>query len=269
LPSKPFSKNIGVLNTRRDLDKFSVVMPVHNEQENLLYSLPALFSVEPDEIIVVLDRCNDGSRNIIETVSKKLGYKGSLKLLEVSKDFPDWGYRVARLFRLGFGEARNDTILMMAADIVLDKRIKDYVPLIKSSDSKLISFGLKYYPVNMIYFVKKLVTLFFPGRGFSGVLLFSKRAWMETEDEEMVKRIVKAQDTFLSNSIKTKYSTRHVWLNVVHLRARRDKKDQYLRGVTAYQVSGKSLLSVFISSIIYLRPLMLMGYLQAREKAGK
>jgi glycosyltransferase involved in cell wall biosynthesis len=244
-------------------------MPVHNEQDNLLYSLPVLFAIEPDEIIIVLDRCSDRSRDIIEAVSRKQGYKGNIKLIEVVEDFPEWRYRVACLFRLGFAEARNDTILTMAADIVLDERIKDYVPLIQSSDAKMISFGLKYYPVDLIFFVKKLVTLVFPGRGFSGVFLFSKKAWMETEDEERVKRIVKSQDTFLSDSIKKKYSTRHVWLNVVHLRARRDVKDQYLRGVTAYQISKKSLISVFISSIIYLRPLMLMGYMHARERAAK
>jgi glycosyltransferase involved in cell wall biosynthesis len=251
------------------LDKFSIVMPVHNEQESLLYILPALFANEPDQVIVILDRCTDRSREVIEAVSRKLSYKGNLMLIEVSEDFPDWRYRVARLFRLGFAEARNDTILTMAADIVLDKKIEDYVPLIQSSGNKLISFGLKYYPVDMIFFVKRLVTLIFPGRGFSGVFLFSKKAWMETEDEKKVKQIVKAQDTFLSDSIKTRYSTRHVWLNVVHLRARRDRKDQYLRGVTAYQISGKSLPSVFISSVIYLRPLMLMGYIHARARAER
>ena len=267
--SKPFSKKAGALITRHNLEKFSVVMPVHNEQDNLLYSLPGLFAIEPDEIIIVLDRCSDKSRAIIETSSEKLGYRGDIKLIEVSEDFPEWRYRVARLFRIGFSEARNDTILTMAADIVLDNRIRDYVQTIQSSNVKLVSFGLKYYPVDMIYFVKRLVTLVFPGRGFSGVFLFSKKAWMETEDEERVRKIVKAQDTFLSDSIKKKYSTRHVWLNVVHLRARRDVKDQYLRGVTVYQISRKSLPSAFVSSVLYLRPMMLVGYMHARERTRK
>lgn len=258
-----------VLINGHDLDKFSVVMPVHNEQNNLLYILPGLFSLEPDEIIFILDRCSDKSRAIIEASLIRLDYRGDVKLLEVVEDFPEWRYRVARLFRIGFMAVRNDVILTTAADIVLDNKIRDYVSMIQSSDVKLVSFGLKYYPVDIIYFVKRLVTLVFPSRGFSGVFLFSKRAWMETEDAEGVKRIVKAQDTFLADSIRKKYATRHVWLNVVHLRARRDVKDQYLRGVTAYQVSRKSLLSVFISSILYLRPMMLMGFIHARAKAKK
>ncbi len=245
------------------------MMPVHNEQDNLRYSLPALFATTPDEIIIILDRCSDESKETIEAAKKMFDYKGSLKLVEVSEGFPEWRYRVAQLFRLGFAEARNDTILTMAADIVLDKRIIEYVELVQSSDAKLISFGLKYYPVNITYFIKRLVTFVFPQRGFSGVFLFSKKAWTETEDREKVKRIVKAQDTFLSNAIKTRYTTRHVWLNIVHLRVRRDAKDQYLRGVMAYRISGKSLPAVFVSSIIYLSPLMLKGYINAEEFVRK
>jgi glycosyltransferase involved in cell wall biosynthesis len=248
------------------LDRFSVVMPVHNEQDNLLYSLPGIFALEPDEVVVVLDRCSDKSKAIIEAASKRLNYRGNLRLIEVSEDFPDWRYRVARLFRLGFEAARNDTILTMAADIVPDRKMVEYVPAIQSSDVKLVSFGLKYYPVSMVYFVKRLVTLVFPARGFSGVFLFSKRAWIETEDRGKVKRIVKAQDTFLASAIKRKYATRHVWLNVIHLRVRRDAKDQYMRGVTAYQITHKSLPAVFVSSIIYLSPMMLKGYVNAKAK---
>jgi len=240
-------------------------MPVHNEQDNLRYSLPALFSADPDEIIFVLDRCRDGSKRMINAAVERLGFQGKVKLIEVEEDFPDWRFRVARLFRLGFCEAKNDAILTMAADIIIDRRVGEFVKVIESSEIKLVSFGLKYYPVDPIYFVKRLVTLVFPHRGFSGVFMFSKKAWMETEDSVLVKRIPKAQDTFLSNAIKTRYSTRHVWLDVIHLRVRRDAKDQYLRGVTAYQVSGKSLPFVFFSSVLYLSPMMLKGYVDARN----
>lgn len=251
------------------MDKFSVVMPVHNEQDNLLYSLPGVFALEPDEVVVVLDRCSDGSKGIINGTAERLGFVGNLRLIEVSGDFPEWRYRVTRLFRMGFEAARNDIILTMAADIVPDKKIRDFIPMIQSSSVKLVSFGLKYYPVSMVYFVKRLVTLAFPARGFSGVFLFSKKAWMETEDPEQVKKIVKAQDTFLARSIAKKYSTRHVWLNVIHLRVRRDAKDQYMRGVTAYQITHKSLPAVFASSIIYLSPMMLKGYVDAAARSKK
>jgi hypothetical protein len=92
---------------------------------------------------------------------------------------------------------------------------------------------------------------------------------METEDNEAVKRIPKAQDTFLSNSINKRYATKHVWLNIVHLRHRKDAKDQYLRGVTAYRISKKSLPSVFVSSVLYLSPFMLKGYVNERERAHR
>jgi glycosyltransferase involved in cell wall biosynthesis len=244
-------------------------MPVHNEEDNLRYSLPSLFSLEPDQVIILLDRCSDRSREIIEVSSRRLDYKGDLKLVDVEEDFPDWRYRVALLFRMGFELSTNDSILTMAADIVLDPRVKNYVSTVQGSDVKLVSFGLKYYPVDITYFVKRLVTLIFPARGFSGVFIFSKKAWMETEDEEAVRRIPKAQDTFLSNSIKKKYITEHIWLNIVHLRHRKDAKDQYLRGVSAFRISKKSLPAVFVSSVLYLSPFMLKGYVNEREKVRR
>jgi len=244
-------------------------MPIHNEENNLLYSLPTLFSLNPDQIIIIFDRCSDRSREIIESSSKMRGYKGNLLLVDVDEDFPDWRYRVARLFRMGFELSKNDTILTMAADIVLDLRIKDFVSAVQGGDVRLVSFGLKYYPVDLTYFVKRLVTFVFPARGFSGVFLFSKKAWKETEDEEAVKRIPKAQDTFLSSSIKKRYATKHVWSNIIHLRHRKDARDQYLRGVMAHRISKKSLPVVFVSSVIYLSPFMLKGYIVDRERARR
>ena len=67
----------------------------------------------------------------------------------------------------------------------------------------------------------------------------TKKVWIETEDEEAVKMILKAQDIFLLNSITRRYATNHVWVNIIHLRHRKDAKDQYLRGVTAFRISGK------------------------------
>ncbi len=234
-----------------------------------MYSLPILFSLNPDQIIIMFDRCSDRSREIIESSSRMLGYKGNLLLVDVDEDFPDWRYRVARLFRMGFELSKNDTILTMAADIVLDLRVKDFVSTVQDGDVKLVSFGLKYYPVDLTYFVKRLVTFVFPARGFSGVFLFSKKAWKETEDEEAVKRIPKAQDTFLSNSIKKRYATKHVWSNIIHLRHRKDARDQYLRGVIAHRISKKSLPVVFVSSVIYLSPFMLKGYIVDRERVRR
>ncbi len=242
-------------------------MPIHNEEDNLRYSLPSIFALEPDEIVVLLDRCTDGSRAFISYAVKKLGYQGGLRLIEVDSNFPGWSFRVARLFRMGYEEARNDVILTTAADVILDPRIVNYVDPVIFSKVKLVSFGLRFYPIDFTYFAKRLVTLVFRERGFSGVFLFSREAWRETEDFEAVKKIIKAQDTFLAESIRKRYPTRHVWLNVVHLRIRKDPSDQYLRGVMSFRMGRKSTVSILASSILYLSPMMLKGYLDARAKS--
>jgi len=246
---------------------FSIVMPIHNEEKNLPYSLPRILDLEPDEIIIILDRCNDKSKNVIQTIIKKNGYVKRIKLLVRNDQTPDWKYRVAYLFREGFKATENDSILTMAADIVLDPKIKLSFSELNKNNVKLISFGLKYHPMDIQYFLKRLVSFLFPSKGFSGVFLFSKKAWLETENQNEVKKILKSQDTFLSNSIKRKYQTRHIWSNTMHMRTRTtDSKDQFMRGVAYYQITNKSLFSVFLSSILYLRPMTLKGYLMAREK---
>jgi glycosyltransferase involved in cell wall biosynthesis len=240
-------------------------MPIHNEYNMLQYSLEPMFSLEPDEIVVLFDRCTDRSKELVVAIAKKVKYTGNLKLIDINNLPPDWKYHVAKLYRDGFTIARNDVILTMAGDVILDKRIPNYIKEIENTNTKFISFGSKFYPANMVYFTKRLISLVFPERGFGGIFLFSKKAWMETEDQNEVKKLPKGQDTFLQLAIKKKYLTRHVWLNVLDLRVRVDKEDQYMRGVLAHQILHKSLLDVLFSTIVYLSPYMLIGYLRSKK----
>lgn len=243
-------------------------MPIHNEYDMLRYSLEPMFALEPDEIIILFDRCTDRSKELVEAVTKKVKYAGNLKLININDLPPDWKYHVAKLYRDGFTIARNDVILTMAGDVILDKRITNYIKEIENTNTKFISFGSKFYPASMVYFTKRLISLVFPERGFGGIFLFSKKAWMETEDQDEVKKLPKGQDTFLQMSIKKKYSVRHVWLNVLDLRVRVSNEDQYMKGVLAHRIMNKSLPEVIFSTIIYLSPYMLKGYLQSK-KIGK
>jgi glycosyltransferase involved in cell wall biosynthesis len=52
--------------------KFSVIMPIHNEEHNLHFSLPSLFRINPDEVVFVMDNCIDGSRELIEAYAREL-----------------------------------------------------------------------------------------------------------------------------------------------------------------------------------------------------
>ena len=249
---------------------FSVVMPVHNEENNLRFSLPSLLGLGPDELVIVLDNCSDCSKKVIEDYVKKVHFNGSLKFVEVKEIPADWKYRVAYLFRLGYRSAKNDTILTTAADIVFDQSVRRYISEFGRDEVKIVSFGLKPYPLDRIYFVRRIISLFLPRSTFSGVFLFSRKAWQETEREEDAKSVVRAQDTLMFRSIRRKYPARHIWTRSLHLRSRANESGYYYtRGQVSYQVTHRSLLFVFVSSIVYLHPQMFIGFRHAKRMGIK
>jgi glycosyltransferase involved in cell wall biosynthesis len=244
---------------------FSIVMPVHNEENNLRFSLPSLFKLEPGELVILLDNCTDKSKTVIENYAKMIKYSGSLKFIEVNDIPSDWKYRVAYLFRLGYRSTKYDTILTTAADIVFDQVVKRYITDFSQGNAKIVSFGLKSYPLDRIYFVRKIISIFLPRSTFSGVFLFSRKAWLDTEIEEDAKNVLRAQDTLMFRSIRRKYPARHIWTNSLHLRSRVNEAGYYYtRGQVSYQVTRRSSLFVFVSSIVYLHPMMFIGYRHAK-----
>ena len=245
--------------------KFSVVMPIHNEERNLHFSLPNLFRLGPDEVVFVLDNCIDRSRLLIESYAREINYSGNLKFLEV-RDIPkDWNYRVAYLFRLGYRASRNDAILTTAADIVLDQDVRKHIAKFGRDNVKIVSFGLKPYPLDRVYYARKIISLILPRSTF-GVFLFSRNAWLENENEEDAKKVVRAQDTLMFRSIRRKYPARHYWTKSLHLRPRTSESSYYyMRGQVSYQVTKRGSLFVFVSSIVYLHPMMFVGYQHAKQ----
>jgi glycosyltransferase involved in cell wall biosynthesis len=244
--------------------KFSVVMPIHNEEEFLPYSLPSIFRLEPDEVILIFDRCTDRSIETVNKITEKLGYFKRTKIIELNDPSPEWKFRVAYLRRYAFKMAKNDTILNTDADTILDEKITKCLPLISKDEIALISFSRVSYPLTFQSFIAKLVSTFIAKIGFTGLYAFSKNAWAETENQEEVKRIVRAEDTHLYLSISKKYKTMFVQTNTIHLRPEEKANRHFIMGITRWSVRHDSLWTTIIRTIIYFRPLLLAGYLHAR-----
>lgn len=243
--------------------RFSVVMPIHNEEEFLPYSLPSIFHIKPDEVILIFDRCTDSSIEIAKKITEKLGYLKKTKIIELNDPSPEWKFRVAFLRRYGFKMAKNDAILNIDADTLLDKKIIEYLPLIGKNEIALISFGRTVYPLTFANFITKLVSTI-PKIRFSGTYAFSKKAWLKTENQDAVKKIVRSEDTHLHLSISKKYKAIFVKTKTIHLRPEEKGNRDYIRGVTRWTVKHDSILMTMVLSLIYLRPLLLVGYLHAR-----
>jgi len=249
--------------------KFSVVMPIHNEEEFLPYSLPSIFLLKPDEVILIFDRCTDRSTNIAKKIAEKFDYSKRTKFIELNEPSPEWKFRVAFLRRYGFKTAKNNILLNTDADTILDKKISKYLPIIGRNGIALISFSRKTYPPTFQTFIAKLVTILIPKIGFTGIYAFSKKAWLETENQNSVKNIIRAEDTHLYLSISKKYKTKFIKTSTLHLRPEEKANRHFIKGVINWNVRRYPFWRAIISSIIYLRPLMLAGYLHARLRRQK
>lgn len=248
---------------------FSVVVPIHNEEAFLPYSLPSIFRLRPDETILLFDRCTDLSVEIAWMIAQKFGMTGKTKFINVTRQ-NDWGYSHAYVARKGYLMTRNNLILATAADIILDPTITNYFPLVATSNIAFISFLHVDYPVSFRNLLKRLLVrigLLPPShkeRWLAGPYVFSKRAWLETEDQEAVKKVVRAHDTHLHKAILTKYSSRCIVTRTFHLRPRESNQMHYLRGQLYWTVAKRSFLLTLLSALFYVRLGLIKGYIHAR-----
>jgi len=249
---------------------FSVIMPVHNEAEYLPYSLPSIYHLNPDEIIILLDKCKDDSRKIAEKLAKVYGYEGTLRLRNVNENSNGWLNRLAYLHRLGYLLANNDLILDVDADMKLDtQRIIKGIRLIKG-DIKLVTFGFLDYPYTLQCFLRALYSFITPFKSGGNLHAFSKKAWRECESIENVKKIFTGQDAYLRKAISKKYGTKYIQTNTFHLRPTEGRQFDERRGMGyALTLKETSTLKMFALSFFMLRPYVFSSYLKMRRLISK
>ena len=246
------------------MTKFSIVIPVHNEEKYLKYSALSMMKLYPDEIVVILDRCSDNSKKIIEHICNDT----KLTFINIHSK-SNWKMHVAFLRRLGYKKARNNIILNTSADLVLDHRIRYLIKCLnwnKNRNIRLINLGFLDYPFTIRCFLRKIYSTFTPIKGYSGLMIFDKRAWLEMEDKEKIKNIPSSEDTFLQLSIKSKYKILHFNTSTFHLRPTELRIHQEKRGRNYYSIVKANPIKVFMMSIAMLRPYMFSSYLKERAK---
>lgn len=243
------------------MKSFSVVCPVYNEEEMIPYTAPSIYDLKPNELIFVLDRCTDRSQEIIEGINKTLGIT-TLRLIYV-REKSDYKFHTAFLRRKAYEMASNDIILNTAIDIKLDPRISEYLGYL-NQETKLIKFGFYDYPFNIQSFMRQIYSTFTPWKSNSGLYLFSKKAWMETENQEELKLLESSEDTHLIKSIESKYKSRYFNTKSLHLRPTETDERDRIRGVAYRKVLKASSLRAFLTSIVMLRPQLFAAYMRAR-----
>ena len=247
---------------------FTVLMPVHNEEKYLPYSLPSLSKLYPKEILVLLDRCTDDSKKVIEDFAKQHKLEDVIKPVDLDESSPTWRWRMAYLRHLGTKLASNDHILFTAADLIIPPKIKAHLRL--DGDIQFISFLHKDYPVTLSNKLKRLfVSTRISGLGkekFLGSAHFFNRkiAW-KLENLEELKELESAEDTHLCKAINTKYKSKCIVSGIIHLRPRSRDRD-YLCGKLSWSVAHRGFLITIIKSLCLLQPLQIKGYIHERWK---
>jgi len=245
---------------------FSVILPIHNEENNLLYSLPSIHKTGASEIICLFDRCTDKSREVTQKIAKKLNIK--IVCVDVDSKASGFTYTVSFLRYYGSTLAVNDIVLFTAADMILDPKIGDYIKSVADGEYGMISFIHKNYPVDWRLMIKRLLVKT-RARGLGSekwlgaILLWNRKIGFELENVEELKGLRMAQDTHLWRSIYKKHKTLCVSLNIVHLRSMESRR-HYLRGQLYWSDLHRSFLVTLLSSVMVLRLNLLKGYIHAR-----
>ena len=260
---------------------FSVVMPIHNESELLKLSLPPVYMLNPTETILLFDNCTDDSYNVAVEIAKRTSFFEKTVFKVVSKEEgTQFSFRPTFLRRMGYSVAKCNKILKTDADLVLDPKIKDYIPLLGKDNVGIITFEYLDYPISYRHMIKRLlekikIPLPQSEKWLGGSLLFFledwKKAFHKRQKDENKKvdlaKVKRGEDTLFH---KLLLSERHrksiiVLTNTLHLRPVESPKRHYLRGQISWNVAKRSFALILAQAIIFNRFNMIKGYLDARK----
>jgi len=254
------------------MTKFTVLLPIHNEAFWLLYSLPSIFALKPDEVLCLLDHCSDDSSKVAKDLAFKYRVSNKLKLVEVNEDSPEWFTRLGYLRFLGRKLASNDLLFFTGADLVLDsEKIKDAFRLLGKDGVQLVTFMYKDYPPRWSNMLKRFyIWLGIQGlsvhKFLGGILFYNRRVAWKVENLESLKRCNHSCDTHLCMAINSRYRSKCVLTDTVHLRPRGRERD-YLRGQLYWSIAHRGWITTFLASLGMLQPNIIKGYIH--ERYGK
>ena len=245
--------------------KLSVVLPVHNEEAYLPYSLNTLAKAHINELVIVLDRCSDNSEMIIKSFAELVEYDVKV----VKKNFQHWHCCTAEVFELGLQHTTGDLLYVSAADIIHD--LKQFNPTF-FKDADVVSFfyfnfDLHRYKLKQSYmnFMKRYINI--------SRLWKRKLAWRsglfgckrEVWEKLHLHDVPSEYDDFLERAVKAGYRYKFVKdMKNLHLRVGLTKDRQMLQGMSRAQRNVHPLM-VFGHSMLMLKPYVWLSYWYERK----
>ena len=142
-----------------NLNKYTIVIPAHNEEEFIRITLDSLVNqtLLPYEVIVVNDNSTDSTQNIIEEYTKKYSW---IKLLNrISKGEHQPGSKVINAFLAGYEITQKDYDIIVKLDADLDIPTNYFETIINhfNSDEKIgMAGGFAYIEKNGNWILENL-----------------------------------------------------------------------------------------------------------------
>ena len=244
--------------------KFSCLLPVHNEEKFLPYSLPSVFALEPHEIVIVLDRCTDNSAEVISDLIEKFNYKGLIRFVNITRKKEDWNRPLAYVFYKVLKVFKHDVILAIGADSLFGNKIKQYIGLFENKQIGYISFSYSDYPIKYSTWLADKIQRIYTKRTPRGINYAFRKEIIIDEVDKIRLGAGRGIDSLIFNeSIRKGYKNLFFPSDTIHLRPRGMKRD-YKSGVGKWFFSRTPLMEILFNSILYFRPLQIAGYLKAR-----
>jgi glycosyltransferase involved in cell wall biosynthesis len=260
---------------------FSVVMPIHNESELLKLSLPSVFRLDPAETILLFDNCTDDSYNVAVEIAKRKNFLEKTVFRVVGEEEgAQFSFRPTFLRRMGYSMAKCSKVLKTDADLVLDPKIKDYIPRLGKDNVGIITFEYLDYPISYRHMIKRLlekmrIPLPQSERWLGGNILFFiedwKKAFQKRQEDENKKvdlaKVKRGEDTLFHKLLLSEQHRKSVIVltSTLHLRPVESPKRHYLRGHISWKVAKRSFLLILAQAILFNRLNMIKGYLDARK----
>jgi hypothetical protein len=249
--------------------KVSVIMPIHNEEDLLPYSLQSLLDAPVQEFIFVLDRCTDRSALILSRFAARVQ---GCRILE--KNETKWLNPAAEAYDFGAEHSAGDWIYFIDADVVVDRRVFDPRHWRKGNALRFRYYNYDIHGFRISWAYEKILLTITERLGistghFATVIGFTRNQWVKTRHEsppESIEGLRKNPHLVLKAIMIREHERRFARIadtSCLHLRPNTTAGEQELQGIARHML-GYRLWKVALHSIMYFQIHTLIAFLYAR-----
>lgn len=241
------------------MTKFTVVMPIRNEEQLLPYSLNSVYDIHPSKTILIFDRCVDNSVKVAQSISQRR--KVSPQILLVEEKRKGWRWQLSYLLHYGVSLATNEIVFVANADVKMDARVKLKLGLLERERVGWVSFGYVDYPFSCSNMMERLIQRVHTLNVPTGTNYAFKKSVYQQISVEKLKNIHVGVDRLIFEEIKRRrFQVLFFPSKSLHLRPRGSTR-HFLQGFLKCK-RRENLGRVLVKSAVYVKPLMLAGFLK-------